>query len=279
MSNYAIQLENFEGPLDLLLHLIKKNEMDIYDIPMSAITEQYLSILDAMKTINLDVAGEFLLMAATLLHIKSKLLLPKIIEEELEEEEDDPRAELVRRLLEYQKYKEVSLTLDSRPQLNREIFARVAPEPEVLEEAEAGFVAVGLFDLLEALQEVFKESPEQHVHEINLDQLSVTDRINAILSMLQGKESLAFGDLFSGGLQRNEMIVTFLALLELVKLRMVRIMQNTHHGTIWLFPSVALDETDGLNIGEGSAGGETLEPDGGDETLAPDGGDETFGYT
>ena len=107
MDSYAIQLENFEGPLDLLLHLIKKNEMDVYDIPMAAITEQYLAILDTMKTLNLDLAGEFLLMAATLLHIKSKLLLPKIVEEELEEEEEDPRAELVRRLLEYQKYKEV----------------------------------------------------------------------------------------------------------------------------------------------------------------------------
>ncbi len=264
MGDYAIQLENFEGPLDLLLHLIKKNEMDIYDIPMTAITEQYLSILDAMKTINLDVAGEFLLMAATLLHIKSKLLLPKIVEEELEEEEDDPRAELVRRLLEYQKYKEVSQTLDSRPQLNREIFARVAPEPEVLEDAEAGFVAVGLFDLLEALQEVFKESQEQHVHEIDLEQLSVTDRINAILSMLQGKESIAFVDLFSGGIKRNEMIVTFLALLELVKLRMVRIMQNTRYGTIWLFPAVALDETDSLDVD--------------DDTPGPDVGDDTLGY-
>ena len=254
MHNYSIQLDNFEGPLDLLLHLIKKHEMDIYDIPMTAITEQYLAILDAMKTINLDVAGEFLLMAATLLHIKSKQLLPKIIEEDQEEEEDDPRAELVRRLLEYQKYKEVSQTLDSRPQLNREVFARVAPEPEVLEDVEAGFVAVGLFDLLEALQEVFKESQEPHVHEINMEQLSVTDRINFILSALQGKESMAFVDLFGGGLKRDEMIVTFLALLELVKLRTVRIMQNTHQGSIWLFPSVTFDETDDQAVGDDTFG-------------------------
>ena len=254
MDSYAIQLENFEGPLDLLLHLIKKHEMDIYDIPITAITEQYLTILDAMKTINLDLAGEFLLMAATLLHIKSKILIPKIVEEEQEEDEDDPRAELVRRLLEYQKYKEVSQALDGRPQLNREVFARVSPEPEVLEDTEAGFVAVGLFDLLEALQEVFRESPEQHVHEINIEQLSVTDRINAILSALQGKESLAFADLFSGVLKRSEMIVTFLALLELVKLRMVRFMQNTRHGTIWLFPSVALDEAGGFDVGDDALG-------------------------
>ena len=254
MDNYAIQLENFEGPLDLLLHLIKKNEMDVYDIPMAEITRQYLSILDAMKSLNLDMAGEFLLMAATLLHIKSKMLLPKIVEDELEEEEDDPRAELVRRLLEYQKYKEVSLTLESKPQLGRDLFARVSAEPEVLENAEAGFVSVGLFDLVEALKEVMKESPEPLVHEVNMEQLSVTDRINAILSQLQGQESIAFTDLFSGGLKRSEVIVTFLALLELVKLRMVRIMQNVRYGSIWVFPAVAIEESEEMDLGDDSLG-------------------------
>lgn len=254
MSGYDIQLENFEGPLDLLLHLIKKNEMDVHDIPMAEITRQYLSILDAMKTLNLDMAGEFLLMAATLLHIKSKMLLPKIIEDEQEEEEEDPRAELVRRLLEYQKYKDVSLTLESKPQLGRDLFARVSAEPEVLENAEAGFVAVGLFDLLEALKDVMKESPEPVVHQVNMEQLSVTERINAILSELQGKESLAFNDLFSNGLKRTEVIVTFLALLELVKLRMVRFMQNVHHGSIWLFPAVTIEESDELDLGDEALG-------------------------
>jgi len=254
MSVYEIQLENFEGPLDLLLHLIKKNEMDIYDIPIAAITRQYLGILDTMKTLNLDIAGEFLVMAATLLHIKSKLLLPKIVEDDTEEEEEDPRAELVRRLLEYQKYKDVSETLEASPQLGRDLFARAAPEPEVLEEAEAGFVAVGLYDLLAALHDVLREKPEELVHEVNLEHLSVTDRINTILSCLQGKESVAFLDLFTDGIRRNEVIVTFLALLELVKMRMVRFMQNTHHGTIWLFPSVTMDETDELEVGEDSLG-------------------------
>jgi segregation and condensation protein A len=254
MNSYAIQLDNFEGPLDLLLHLIKKNEMDIYDIPMATITEQYLVTLDAMKNLNLDVAGEFLLMAATLLHIKSKMLLPKIVEDELEEEEEDPRAELVRRLLEYQKYKEVSRTLEETPRLGRDVFSRAAAEPEVLEEVEAGFVAVGLFDLLAALQDVLRESPEPFVHEVNLEQLSITDRINTILSMLQGRESMAFGDLFSDGIKRNELVVTFLALLELVKLRMLRCMQNVRYGTIWLFPAVELDNIDELDVGETSLG-------------------------
>lgn len=254
MENYDIHFENFEGPLDLLLHLIKKNEMDINDIPMAAITRQYLAILDAMKTLNLDVAGEFLLMAATLLHIKSKMLLPKIVEDDVEEEEEDPRAELVRRLLEYQKYKEVSQTLEEKPQLGREIFTRSAPEPEVLEDAEAGFVAVGIFDLLEALQEIIKESPDEFVHEVNLEQLSVRDRISTIMTGLQGKESVAFNDLFSDGLKRNEVIVTFLAMLELVKLRMVRFMQNTRHGSIWLFPAVVIDENEELDVEEDTLG-------------------------
>ena len=254
MSGYDIHLENFEGPLDLLLHLIKKNEMDISDIPIAAITAQYLGILDAMKTLNLDIAGEFLLMAATLLHIKSKMLLPRIVEDETEEEEEDPRAELVRRLLEYQKYKDVSETLEAGPLLGRDLFTRAAPEPEVLEEAETGFVAVGLFDLLAALRDVLEEKPEELVHEVNLEQLSVTDRINAILSELRGKESIAFLDLFSDGLKRSEVIVTFLALLELVKMHMVRFMQNTHNGTIWLFPSVAVDENVELEVGEDKLG-------------------------
>ena len=254
MSGYDIHLENFEGPLDLLLHLIKKNEMDISDIPIAAITAQYLGILDAMKTLNLDIAGEFLLMAATLLHIKSKMLLPRIVEDETEEEEEDPRAELVRRLLEYQKYKEVSETLEAGPLLGRDLFTRAAPEPEVLEEAETGFVAVGLFDLLAALRDVLEEKPEELVHEVNLEQLSVTDRINAILTELRGKESIAFLDLFSDGIRRTEVIVTFLALLELVKMRMVRFMQNTHNGTIWLFPSVAVDENVELEVGEDKLG-------------------------
>lgn len=254
MEAYSIQLDNFAGPLDLLLHLIKKNEMDLHDIPMAAITRQYLEILDAMKVLNLDVASEFLLMAATLVHIKSKLLLPVVTEDEQPEDEEDPRAELVRRLLEYQKYKEVSQVLENRPQLGRDLFTRASPEPEVLEETESEFVAVGLFDLLEALREVLRVTPDPKTHDVNMEQLSVTDRINSILTRLQGRESLAFTDLFEGGLQRREVIVSFLALLELVKMRMVRFMQNTRHGAIWLFPTVPLDDSEGLEVGDDTLG-------------------------
>lgn len=254
MNLYEIHLDNFTGPLDLLLHLIKKNEMDVYDIPMLEITNQYLGILDAMKTLNLDIAGEFLLMAATLVHIKSKLLLPKLVEDDVEDDDEDPRAELVRRLLEYQKYKEAADDLDGLPQLNRDLYARSAPEPEVLEETESEFVAVGLFDLLEALREVLKTAPEPKFHEVNREQLSVTDRINAILDSLSGQKSLVFSDLFTAGAARNEIIVSFLAVLELVRLKLVRFMQNSRFGAIWLFPAVEGDAASELDLGEESLG-------------------------
>ncbi|BCR05161.1 segregation and condensation protein A [Desulfuromonas versatilis] len=249
--SYEIRIDNFEGPLDLLLHLIRKNEMEISDIPMAEITSQYLAFLDAMQTLNLDVAGEFLLMAATLVHIKSRMLLPPDGVEEAEEEEADPRAELVRRLLEYQKYKEAGTALDSFPVLGREVFARRFPAPELEGADEGEFAAVGLFELVEALQKLLKGKPEASFHEVSVEQLSVTERINSILELLRGRESIAFDELFPSHPQRQELVVTFLAMLELVKLRMVRLMQNARFGVILLLPAVreeALEER--LEIGD-----------------------------
>ncbi|MDT8441030.1 MAG: segregation/condensation protein A [Desulfuromonadales bacterium] len=254
MDAFAIRLENFEGPLDLLLHLIKKNEVEITDIPMAQITAQYLAIIDAMQTLNLDVAGEFLLMAATLLHIKSRMLLPKTIDEEETEEEDDPRAELVRRLLEYQKYKEAAVEIDQRPQLERDLFARTRPEPELSEESESEFVAVSLFDLVQALAEVLRQSPEPVAHEVDVERLSVTERITQVLERLHGQESLAFKELFPPLAARSEVIVTFLAMLELVKMRLVRLMQNQRFGSIWLFPAVAAEDASEIDSQEESLG-------------------------
>lgn len=253
MQPYQIHLENFTGPLDLLLHLIKKHEMDIYDIPIADVTGQYLAILDTMQTLNLDIAGEFLLMAATLVHIKSKMLLPKIVEEDTEEEEEDPRAELVRRLLEYQKYKEAAATLDQRPKLNLDVFDRYAPEPEVLEKSEGGFADVSLFDLLSALKEVLRQSPEPSFHAVDVEHLSVSDRINTIMDRLQKEQSVAFSELFPGKCAPGDIIVTFLATLELVRMRMIRLMQNARFGTIWLMASVEIDTNEldvgGVNLG------------------------------
>ncbi len=232
-----IKLEQFEGPLDLLLHLIKKNEMEIWDIPIARITDQYLAILDAMKTLNLDVAGEFLVMAATLLHIKSRMLLPVSEDvEEGEEDEEDPRAELVRRLLEYKKYKEAAENLESLPLLGRDQFARGANDPDLEHVDDAGFEVVGLFDLVEAFKQVLSECADDAVHEVDLERLSITDRINTILGTLADRGGVTFREMFSETPDRHEVVVTFLAMLELVKMRLVQLMQNRAYGTIWLYP-------------------------------------------
>jgi len=232
-----IKLEQFEGPLDLLLHLIRKNEMDIWNIQVAQITDQYLAILDAMKTLNLDVAGEFLVMAATLLHIKSRLLLPASEDvEEGEEDEEDPRAELVRRLLEYKKYKEAAENLEAFPLLGRDQFPRGANEPDLEQVEDAGFEVVGLFDLVEAFKQVLAECADDAVHEVDLERLTITDRINTILGTLADRGGVTFREMFNETPDRHEVVVTFLAMLELVKMRLVQLMQNRAYGTIWLYP-------------------------------------------
>ncbi|PNU20952.1 segregation/condensation protein A [Geothermobacter hydrogeniphilus] len=253
--NLDIKLENFEGPLDLLLHLIKKNEMEIWDIQVTRITEQYLAILDAMHHMNLDVAGEFLVMASTLLYIKSKLLLPPSEGELVEEEEEDPRAELVRRLLEYQKYKDAALDLDERELLGRDVFARKFTAPDLaVEEEDTGFYEVGIYDLVEALQDILARAPRDVVHEVGLEQVSIAERINHILGLLSRCDSLAFSDLFQEKPRRNDVIATFLAMLELVKMRTVKLMQNDRCGSIWLFPITAAETLNGSLPEEDSLG-------------------------
>jgi segregation and condensation protein A len=252
---YEIKIDNFEGPLDLLLHLIKKNEMDIYDIQVAEITEQYLSVIDSMKSLNLDVAGEFLLMAATLLHIKSKLLLPVHDDEEGEEDEIDPRAELVRRLLEYQKYKDVGETLSEMSHLNRDVFARKFQSPDlVVGQDGEDMIAVGIFELVDAFQQLLKETSDPYIHEINIDRLTVSERINSILTLLSDREDLAFSELFEEKPERQMVVVTFLAMLELVRLRLVRLMQNARCGSIWLYPAVVDDEISPFELGDDSLG-------------------------
>lgn len=237
-----LHLDNFEGPLDLLLHLIRKNEMDICDIRIAEITDQYLAVIESMQQLNLDVAGEFVVMAATLIHIKSKMLLPEPDEEDFEDEELDPRAELVRRLLEYQKYKEAATELDRRPLHGRDVFTR-PPAPAAGEEAdEAEFIEVGLFDLVEALRDLLKTAPQGSVHEIGFEQISITERINHVLQEVATRGSLAFSELFSANPLRSDIVATFLAMLELVKMRTVRLMQNTRFGSIWIFPAVPMEE-------------------------------------
>lgn len=231
---YTVRLEMFEGPLDLLLHLIKKNRLNITDIPIALITEQYLEYLKLMKVLNLDIAGDYLLMAATLLHIKSKMLLPASSEGEGEEEEIDPRAELVRRLLEYQQYKEAALELEDRPLLDRNVFTRLVPqEAEETEEEER--IEVSLFELLEAFRKVLDRARLETFHDVTLEPITVEEKIQEVLSLLQKeKRSVAFHTLFPDQASRTTIVVTFLAVLELVKMKAIRIFQASAFDTIRL---------------------------------------------
>lgn len=230
---YQVRIENFEGPLDLLLHLIKKNEINIYDIPIAMIAQQYLSYIEAMKELNLTVAGEFLVMAATLLQIKSKMLLP--VEESAEDDEDgpDPREELVRRLLEYKTFKEAARQLDTQERIWREIYSRPVASVETdTESDETVLDNIGLFDLVDALQGVLNRNPGKQLLEIIPDNLTVRDRMTVILETLEGQESIGFEILFEASCHRLVIIVTFLALLELIRLRTVRVYQAQSFGPI-----------------------------------------------
>src|SRR5690242_11496499 len=238
---YQVRIENFEGPLDLLLHLIKKNEINIYDIPIAMIAQQYLGYIDAMKDLNLNVAGEFLVMAATLLQIKSKMLLP--VDETAEDEEDgpDPREELVRRLLEYKTFKEAARQLDTQERMWREIYSRQpVPEEETAESDEALLDNIGLFDLVDALQGILNRNPGKKLLEIIPDNLTVRDRMNVILEALEEQESIAFEALFEPSCHRMVIIVTFLALLELIRLRTIRVYQAEGFGPILLSRAFSL---------------------------------------
>jgi segregation and condensation protein A len=234
-SPYTVRLEMFEGPLDLLLHLIHKNEIDITNIPIALITEQYLEYLKVMRVLNLDMAGEYLLMASTLLHIKSKMLLPPSSEEE-EEEREDPRAELVRRLQEYQKYKEAASQLERRPMLDRDVFVRLALAEDG-ESTEKEEIEVSLFELLDAFRQVLERAKPETIHEVILDRVTVEEKVQEILTLLQReKRSMAFHLLFPQQASRRLIIVTFLAILELVKMKLVRIFQSAPFETIRISP-------------------------------------------
>ena len=235
---YEIKLDIFEGPLDLLLYLIKKNEIDIYDIPIALITEQYLEYIEMLRSLNLDLAGEFLVLAATLIHIKSRLLLP-VEEDPAAEEEEDPRAELVRQLLEYQAFKEAALQLDNRPVLERDVFTRSCPvtgpdDPEVDE----SFTEMDVFDLVKAFQQIIARLDKEERIEINTEEMSLADRINDIMERLREYKHLTFTELLGERTDRRWILYTFLALLELMKLRMIRAYQGEPYGVIRLFLAV-----------------------------------------
>jgi len=231
---YQVKLDIFEGPLDLLLYLIKKNEVDIYDIPMALITGQYLEYLELMKELNLDIAGEFLVMASTLIKIKSQMLLPPVEGEGEGEDETDPRAELMEHLLEYQRYKEAAHQLVTRELLEKDIFKR--PQTEDPGEAKVDgdmLIEASLFDLVDALRKVIerKDLPE-NIMGVAVEKMTVRDKIVSILRQLKETPQLVFQSLFDPLVTRFEIIVTFLAVLELIRLRAIRVFQVQPYGEI-----------------------------------------------
>jgi segregation and condensation protein A len=223
-----VKLPVYEGPLDLLLDLIKKNEMDIYDIPMAEITRQYLDYLNQMKQLDLEIAGEFLVIASTLIYIKSKMLLPQ--DEEKEEEEDDPRAELVRKLLEYQAFKEAARELSLLEGERGKIFTRQIAD-YYLADLDPGDVGIdtfsaNLYDLISAFQQVITKNGRQEMHEVYEEVISIEEKMTQMKALLMQNKRVAFSELFRGGWSRNELIATFLALLEIVRTKFARVLQE-----------------------------------------------------
>ena len=232
-----VALPSFEGPLDLLLHLIREHKLDIFDIPVALIAEKYNQSLAEMAALDLDVAGEFLVMAATLAHIKSRLLLPRTETPgetgESAEEQGDPRAELVRRLLEYQKYREAAFALGERPVMGRNVFGRGAPVPAP-QGSEAPLAEVSVYRLIEALDRVLKALEPRVGHEVVRDQLTLSAAMQGITARLRPGERITFIELFEGQRTRGSVVVTFLALLEMVKLRLLRVHQDEAAKDIWV---------------------------------------------
>ncbi len=236
-QDYKVKLEVFEGPLDLLLYLIKRDEVDIYDISIERITKQYLEYLNSFQILNIELAGEFIVMAANLLCIKSRTLLPvdQRATEEEEEEPLDPRWELIRQLIEYRKFKEAAGQLRLRQELQECLFPRTPGIPELEPEENLLVEEVGMFDLIRALQKVLeRKSKTENLREIFEEHFSVSDKINSVMTAIVPGQDLRFEEFFSENASRTEIVVTFLALLELIRMKQLTVRQEGQFGEIWI---------------------------------------------
>ena len=237
MEDYKVKLEVFEGPLDLLLYLIKRDEVDIYDISIERITKQYLSYIEAFQVLNIELAGEFIVMAANLLYIKSRTLLPvdqQMAEEDAEEE--DPRWELIRQLIEYKKFKEAAALLRDQETKQENLFARVPVTPDLAPVENILVDEVGIFDLIHAFQKILKrlEKKPENLAEIFAENFTVSDKIEHVLRITQYGVPVRFEELFADAAGRTEIVVTFLAMLELIRLKQLRVRQEGLCGEIWI---------------------------------------------
>jgi segregation and condensation protein A len=235
LEAYPVRLQNFEGPLDLLLHLIKTHELNIYDIPIALITHQYLEYIDLMQEMNLDVAGEFLVMSATLIHIKSRMLLPRP-DPAQEDPEEDPRDALIRRLLEHQKFKAAAELLHERETLRSAQWTRAdGPIAAIAGEAPEPEIEVDLFSLISAFRNVVERSKQRPKIYLPGEQIPIEERIDQLLGKLSETEACGFEDLFADMQSRAGMIVTFLALLEMIRLKLIRVFQSGGMGGIRVY--------------------------------------------
>src|SRR5512142_1740313 len=235
MEAYPVRLDNFEGPLDLLIHLIKKNEVNIYDIPIALITRQYLEYIELIRELTLDLAGDFLVLAATLIHIKSRMLLPRP-DPTQEDPEEDPREALVRRLLEHQKYKAAAELLHEKETLREAQWIR--PDERVASIAGEEYepeLEVDLFSLLAAFRDVIERAKKRPRLALPPEQISIEDRIAQLLAMTSETEACGFDDLFKDLATKSGMIVTFLAILEMIRLKLIRVFQAGAAGAIRIY--------------------------------------------
>ena len=255
--NLKVTLEIYEGPLDLLLHLIKKNEVDIYDIPIALITGQYLEYLEMMESLNVEVVGEFLLMAATLTHIKAKMLLPSLDDGE-EAEEEDPRMAIVRPLLEYMRLKEAAEVLERRDVLNRDVFARtVVLEDPALNREEPELIEANLFDLIDAFRRIVTRFDSESGLQIVVETRTIQERINDIVELLEKRGQASFEEICAGDKSKIELILSFLSILELARVGCLRVFQHPVTRQVNLFFVRKVTATDLQSVAAGE--GESLE--------------------
>ncbi len=234
-EDYKVRLDVFEGPLDLLLYLIRKEEIDIHDIPIERVTTQYLQYLELMQMLDLNIAGEFLVMAATLMMIKSRMLLPveeRVAIEGEEEEGADPRWDLVRRLVEYKKFKDAALFLQDRALEREDVFGREAEGAQLGPKTEIPLQDVGLFDLLTAFNRALSRVKNEDLREIFSERFTVGEKLDALMTMLRAEPRFSLSRLFEGMRSRHEIVVTFLAVLELIRLKQVMVRQSAPFGEI-----------------------------------------------